>query len=204
MGVASLWDLAVPQGGSWIAGQEGLSVRQRQTSKKTVETSTEHSHGVLQGCRCRRGSLGGLQSVVVITPHPAPAVPPTPICSGKSPAPKQVHVPCISCWEHGQKGRPLESPFEMLAPSCWLHHTPAPLRFLTSPTQVPTQGQWWSNLLTQLSQTAQWEQRGGRKWWQVVHHLVVTSWLGATSNLMPGFGPLHSRVESHLQCLSGW
>ena len=118
VGVASLWDLAVPQGGSWIAGQEGLSVRQRQTSKKTVGTSTEHSHGVLQGCRCRRGSLGGLQSVVVITPHPAPAVPPTPICSGNSPAQKQVHVPCISCWEHGQRGDRLNLHLE-----CW--HLPA-------------------------------------------------------------------------------
>ncbi len=43
---------------------------------------------------------------------------------------------------------------------------------LTRPTQVPTQGQWWSNFSTQLSQTAQWEQRGGLQWLQVVHHLV--------------------------------
>ena len=44
----------------------------------------------------------------------------------------------------------------------------------TSPTQVPTQGQWWSNLRTQLSHTAQWEHRGGRKWLHVEHHFVLT------------------------------
>ena len=32
----------------------------------------------------------------------------------------------------------------------------------TSPMQLPTQGQWWSNLRVQLSQMAQGEQRGGR------------------------------------------
>lgn len=36
-------------------------------------------------------------------------------------------------------------------------------QMLTRPTQVPTHGQWWSNFSTQLSQTAQWEQRGGRQ-----------------------------------------
>ena len=33
---------------------------------------------------------------------------------------------------------------------------------LTSPMQLPTQGQWWSNLRVQLSQMAQCEHRGGR------------------------------------------
>ena len=36
------------------------------------------------------------------------------------------------------------------------------LSLRTSPMQLPTQGQWWSNLRVQLSQIAQWEQRGGR------------------------------------------
>ena len=35
-------------------------------------------------------------------------------------------------------------------------------RWRASPMQLPTQGQWWSNLRTQLSQIAQCEQRGGR------------------------------------------
>ena len=42
------------------------------------------------------------------------------------------------------------------------------------PTQLPTQGQWWSNLSTQLSQIEQWEARGGLKILQVKQYFSFT------------------------------
>ena len=44
-----------------------------------------------------------------------------------------------------------------------------------TPTHCPTQGQWWSNRSTQLSQIAQCEHLGGRWWQQVEHHLDETT-----------------------------
>lgn len=44
-----------------------------------------------------------------------------------------------------------------------------------TPTHCPTQGQWWSNRSTQLSQIAQCEHRGGLWWQQVEHHLDETT-----------------------------
>ena len=43
-----------------------------------------------------------------------------------------------------------------------------------SPTQLPTQGQWWSNLSTQLSHIEQWEARGGLKILQVKQYFSFT------------------------------
>ena len=74
-------------------------------------------------------------------PSPNPFCASSTTCSGKGPAQKQVQVPCITCWEHGQKGRPHKITMQNAGPSCWMHHAPSSLQCLTSPTQVPTQGQ---------------------------------------------------------------
>ena len=142
-------------------------------------------------------------SAETIAPHPTPFKASSTICSGKHAARAGADTlhHLLGAWP---KGETTQTSQQNAGTSTLVTSDASLLQFLTSPTQVPTQGQWWSNLLTQLSQTAQWEQRGGRKWWQVVHHLVVTSWLGATSNLMPGFGTLQSRGESHLQHLFGY
>ena len=46
--------------------------------------------------------------------------------------------------------------------------------WLSLATQLPTQGQWWSNLSTQLSQMEQCEARGGRNILQVKQNLSLT------------------------------
>ena len=45
---------------------------------------------------------------------------------------------------------------------------------MRSPTQLPTQGQWWSNLSTQLSHMEQWEALGGRKILHVKQYFSFT------------------------------
>lgn len=45
----------------------------------------------------------------------------------------------------------------------------------TCPMHWPTQGQWWSNLSTQLSHTEQCEQRGGRYNLQVSQYFTFTT-----------------------------